>query len=177
MVKLQDMIFEIKYIEGDKNILADLLSRPGDLTKSTLPELHEVLISHAIIREGAIRHAQTPEFIESCGIKEEGLVIKDGLYYITRDGATQLLLPPKFRQDIIRTTHAFLHFGRKKTLDAIRKLYFWPGMYTSVLDYVRHWDQCQWNKRTNNKQVDSFFQDKQIQDRSCRFGRSTTSVN
>ena len=91
MVKLQDMIFEIKYVEGDKNILADLLSRPGDITKSTLPELHEVLISHAVIREDLddeIRRAQTPEFIESCGIKEEDLVIKDELYYITRDGAS-----------------------------------------------------------------------------------------
>ena len=121
------MIFEIKYIEDDKNILADLLSRPGNIAKSTLPELHKVLISHAVIREGLddeIRQAQTPEFIKSCGIKGEDLVIKDGLYYIIRDGATQLFLPPKFRQDIIRTTHAFGHFGRKKTLDAIRKLYF-----------------------------------------------------
>ena len=38
LVKLQDMTFEVKYIAGEKNVLADLLLRPGEIQKSSLKE-------------------------------------------------------------------------------------------------------------------------------------------
>ena len=42
LVKLQDYQFEIKHIDGDKNVLADLMSRPDGLTKVDCQRLRMV---------------------------------------------------------------------------------------------------------------------------------------
>ena len=47
----------------------------------------------------------------------------------------QLVLPPKFRSDMIYWAHDHpigSHFGLKKTLNKIQKKYYWPRMFTDI---------------------------------------------
>ena len=41
MVKLQGLTFDVKYIEGELNVMADLMSRPFNAVKASLQEVHE----------------------------------------------------------------------------------------------------------------------------------------
>jgi len=43
IVKLQGLTFDVQYVEGEKNVLADLMSRPHDVARSTLEEFHKML--------------------------------------------------------------------------------------------------------------------------------------
>ena len=48
VVKLQDMDFDIQYVKGEENVIADLLSRPAGVRKCTPEELHEYMNVSAI---------------------------------------------------------------------------------------------------------------------------------
>ena len=41
LAKIQDLVFDIRYVAGDDNIFADLMSRPEGVGKSTHEELLE----------------------------------------------------------------------------------------------------------------------------------------
>ena len=47
MVKLQGMTFEVNYIEGELNVLADLMSRPFEVARSSLEDFYKALKQRA----------------------------------------------------------------------------------------------------------------------------------
>ena len=104
MVKLQELDFEIQYVPGTSNILADLCSRPNDTTMSPLGELNvkNTLNAIKLLEENQeIINLQTPEFIES--IKSPGLNIEkiDNCFYETSTGLLRIILPSVFREIVI----------------------------------------------------------------------------
>ncbi|CAG8607996.1 7340_t:CDS:1 [Paraglomus occultum] len=44
---------------------------------------------------------------------------------------------------IIRDVHDLAHSGKRRTLDKIKELYWWPGMMNHVADYIESCDSCQ----------------------------------
>lgn len=73
----------------------------------------------------------------------------DGLlYYSPPDCALWLyVLPGPSHDTILHEAHnATQHLGRDKTLDTLRRYYFWPTMATVVETYVRSCHTCQRNK-------------------------------
>jgi hypothetical protein len=78
-------------------------------------------------------------------------VIKDDVLYRrykNKFGYTvlQLILPLKFRQQILTMAHDNImagHLGIKKTYEKISAHFFWPGIGRSVKDWCRSCDQCQ----------------------------------
>jgi hypothetical protein len=71
-------------------------------------------------------------------IGENSLLRYRGCAYIPRDMAV--------RNEIMRTNHddpQSGHFGRKRTLDVIRRKYFWHGMAKDIKAYVKTCDICQ----------------------------------
>ena len=75
LVRLQDMQFDVKYIEGAMNVLADLMSRPAGVQRSALKEVTRATVNAISLKgfEDEIRKFQTPDFIEACKIPEEHL--------------------------------------------------------------------------------------------------------
>lgn len=63
----------------------------------------------------------------------------------------QLVIPKNSRTDILEHYHDSLmgggHQGFERTYHAIKTHYYWPKMYTQVLDYVRGCTVCQQSKR------------------------------
>jgi hypothetical protein len=149
LVRLQDMTFEIEYIEGRKNVLADLMSRPPNVAKSSYEELHSEINVHAIklnYMNDIVQEAQTDEFVRSCGIPEEYIEVVNNLKYSMVSGFPRLLLPLKFTQEVCDLVHNLGHFGVKRTLNTIARQYFWPGMRKQISDTVRACQSCQINK-------------------------------
>ena len=57
----------------------------------------------------------------------------------------QLVIPPKFRNDILFWAHDHAiseHFGLVKTIDKLRKRYFWPLMYSETEKWIQSCIQC-----------------------------------
>jgi hypothetical protein len=76
-----------------------------------------------------------------------GLMRCDGAVYIPNDRSTKL--------KILRSNHDDPwqggHFGRKRTLDVIRRFYTWPGLANSVREYCKTCDVCQRMKVPRHK--------------------------
>ncbi|XP_064474611.1 uncharacterized protein LOC135388765 isoform X1 [Ornithodoros turicata] len=69
-------------------------------------------------------------------------------YYNDRKGRTldQLVVPRKYRQDILHLSHACSwsgHLGIRKTKDRLLQEYYWPGCFKDVENFVRSCDSCQ----------------------------------
>ena len=48
----------------------------------------------------------------------------------------QVVQSASTRRDLIKCTHDQGHLGRDQTYGALKDRYYWPKMYTDVLDYV-----------------------------------------
>jgi hypothetical protein len=71
-------------------------------------------------------------------ITGDGLLRYKGCVYVPKDHAV--------REEILRINHddpQGAHFGRERTLDAIRRKYFWHGMAKDIREYVKTCDICQ----------------------------------
>ena len=85
----------------------------------------------------------------------------DTLYHIyephkrTTEGVNkQLVIPPKFRSDVIYWGHNHVasgHFGFVKTLDKLRKRYYCPLMYSDVERWIRGCTRCSQRKGNRSK--------------------------
>jgi hypothetical protein len=117
LTRLQDMVFTVKYIPGQRNIFADLMSRPPGVERSTFDDFHENVNVNAICIDGLIdriKVLQTEAFIKSCKVKPDNLVRLDGLaYYAEGESTPRLLLPEELRAEVIETVHGLGHYGRR----------------------------------------------------------------
>ena len=149
LVKIQDMQFTVKHVSGEDNVLADLLSRPCGVEKSTFEELHQYLHANVISLDtltNRIKQAQTPQIAQEFKLKQEEVQVTDGAYFLTKSGNMQLLVPTEFRREILSAVHDFAHYGRRQTWRTIKKHYYWPGMTTEIQNYVKACPVCQENK-------------------------------
>lgn len=88
-------------------------------------------------------------------------VLEDKLLYL-REGEGQRLRVPcslkdKLWKDVLFECHdsASLgaHYAAAKTMDKVRKFYYWPGLPAFVSKYVATCDSCQRNKSMSGKQA------------------------
>jgi len=78
---------------------------------------------------------------------EEVLGIKDGLLY--RKGMLSILKDKNLKQTILESEHdskITRHMGQDKTIELIRRNFWWPKMDERIIDYVRSCNECQKNK-------------------------------
>ena len=148
-VKVQDLDYDIKYIRGEDNVLADLMSRPPGEQMSSYSELYNDVtlngMALSLLTEELLQ-AQTKEFIQSCNVSAEHLQYIDKFAYIVDKGYPRLIIPPEFRESLVSSIHGLGHFGRRRTLRAVAMLYWWKGMPSYVANYVRCCEACQRNK-------------------------------
>ena len=69
------------------------------------------------------------------------------------DGAVnQIVIPTKYRQDILKLAHEIPlsgHLGNKKTRNKIRKFFYWPNIFEDIRQWCASCPQCQKSRRTN----------------------------
>ena len=95
-------------------------------------------------------NAETQEVKTLWGLWET-LLVKDGVLYYKWfcevDGIERLLLvaPKQIRSSIFKELHCNRtagHFGRRRTIDSIRRRFYWPGMSSHIRLWVKQCNQC-----------------------------------
>ena len=148
-VKVQDLDYDIEYIPGEQNVLADFMSRPPGHEISPLADLHNEVVLNGIalsLLTPELKKAQTDDFIASTNIAPSDLKFIDGFAYNIDKGYPRLIVPPEFRESFVSNIHSLGHFGRRRTLRSVAMLYWWKGMPSYVARFVKCCDACQRNK-------------------------------
>jgi len=82
--------------------------------------------------------------------------------YISKDGyyfkGNQIVVPDEanLRRDVIDSVHSpsyAAHGGRDKTLELVKRTFYWPKMDQDVADFVKKCFKCQTNKSSNQKKA------------------------
>lgn len=138
---LQQFDTHIAYLPGEKNP-ADPLSRRPDLMINAVSTVRAVSDFLSAVRVG---YPADPAFTSEQATTTYQLV--DGLYY----HKSRLVIPavPALREQLLHEHHDVAtagHLGVDKTLAALQRLFYWPGMHASVREYVTTCDSCQRNK-------------------------------
>ena len=71
--------------------------------------------------------------------EEQGIIYHDEQVYV----------PEALRIQVMEENHdapLVGHYGQDRTLELVKRTYFWPGMQSSIRDYVRACQHCQRNK-------------------------------
>ncbi len=148
--------FEIKFIAGKLNVVADALSRRPD---HVLLNLYVFVSSVGTLLNRFISSYATDPFVAATTKK---FLLEPNCPYFFRD---ELLCyrdssGPRFYvpagndlRELIMSEHHDLgiagHLGVTKCLRYIRRQYYWPDMKRNVRNYIRSCEHCQRNKPSN----------------------------
>ncbi|GAA5873889.1 hypothetical protein JCM1840_000216 [Sporobolomyces johnsonii] len=150
-----DYDFQLLHVPGEKNSVADSLSRYSFPEEEPLAVMgiSETSLSATVLTkvrrayEGDSDAAKAREAAKTSGLFYE----QDGLLF-TDD--SRLLIPssPSLREALLFEAHdAAGHFGSLKTYSALARSFFWPGMGRDVKKYVGSCDGCQRMKSETRK--------------------------
>ena len=79
--------------------------------------------------------------VETWSIDARGLLRQDGKIYVPDDAA--------MRQELLRIHHddpLAGHFGTRRTMELVRRKFYWKGLGENVRDYVSSCTTCQRTK-------------------------------
>ena len=177
--KLQQYTFEIQYVEGIKNEIADALSRSPVFQHGK----DEIDVANSI----AIQQVEEYELNENVSVPLLDQMAKDDKnYQLIRQAITasthpndlppdhpgrsykadwhllgthnnlvtmgdRILVPKAARKDILRLVHK-AHLGQKRTVALASNLYFWRGMPKEIIQLVEACELCQVNSRFHQKE-------------------------
>ena len=129
---------------------------PVELHQAQLedPNIGDILIAKQSNCKPAIEHAKGQSLEYRRLLQQwEQLSMRDGL--LCRNyaqpsedkGWTQLVVPKKFRREILRDLHEGVtggHLGQEKTLSKLKERFYWPGHYNDVRDWCHAnlWIMC-----------------------------------
>ena len=160
--------FEVKYLEGRRNVVADGITRL-DTLKDVLKKPTEVS-SEVAIRNTVIASYSSPLLAEVATtgyspseVKQysegEQFYRRGGIWYKTASPKKQInrdrvCLPngTPFIAEALKGLHdepTSGHLGKDKTIELVRQRFFWPGMKKDVTDYVASCIICQKTKESN----------------------------
>ena len=154
---LADYTFDIRYIRGTENTVADALSRRPDdhLVPVTTAVATVMSVSvDAALLESIKAGYGNDKFAQRLLRNQESLPsvsVKDGLIFL----GNRLVIPRvgNVREELFRLAHDNLgHFGSEKSYATLYPDFYWPRMRTELEDaYLPGCDACQRNKGTTKR--------------------------
>ena len=152
---LEDFDYEIVYQQGKTNVVADALSRVrSDLNELTLVVIDSDLAT--LLKTAYSKDPATADLLRKVTAADptvKDFTLRNGLLYVAKDREL-LYIPadPDLKKKIFSDCHDSAtagHLGLEKTLDFIRRSFFWPSLATEVKAYVSSCLACQRNKPSN----------------------------
>ncbi|UYV67597.1 hypothetical protein LAZ67_5001331 [Cordylochernes scorpioides] len=119
--------YQVKYIQGTKQLEADLLSRNPFCG---LLDATQLKMCQSELRDN-------PKYVHQTS----------GLTTVTRRGVSKIVVPPSLRPTILREAHQkFNHPGISQLTRVISAQYFWSGMSIDIRAFVKNCNICQMSK-------------------------------
>lgn len=151
---LADYDYELSYVPGKLNTVADSLSRfsfphgQGEEPALAVRGISEHSLSHAVverIKKGYKNDAFCTQILGSLG-PSSAFSVREGLIYFE---GNRLVVPDdtELREALLHDSHDALgHLGPRKTLSRLSLSLFFPGMRKMVEKYIGSCDGCQRHK-------------------------------
>ena len=144
--KIQAYNFDIEYVKGTHNMVADALSRQGQLntiTSITDNWKDEIVAEYA-------KDPRTNEIVEGNITNDEIKIVEELILY---RGRILLAANSKVKRKIMKEYHdnpLSGHTGFYKTYKKVRERYSWKGLKKDIIKYVQECITCQKNKSEQN---------------------------
>lgn len=161
VLKLQGYIFTISHRKGKEHIVPDALSRiPVDEVAGielTSPEIDLDSIHFSDDDYQTLRRkiCESPSSYPDVKIVDKFVYIRVNHYQgdVEQESSCwKLWVPFKLRDSVIKRAHDLpisCHGGIVKTLELIRRHFFWPGLVRDVRQYIKSCETCKTTKAPN----------------------------
>lgn len=161
VLKLQGLKFNVSHRKGKDHVVPDALSRisEGEIYAAELIEPEINLDSEYF---DSMEYSSLRERIREDESKYPDIKIVDKYVYIRTEHYTgdesqenqswKLWIPKQLQTQVISRAHdnpVAAHGGTHKTLELIRRNFYWPGMVRDVRQYVQGCEVCKTTKATN----------------------------
>lgn len=164
-LKLQAYNFNIEYRRGSENTVADALSRMN-MEEITVGADDDIDPVHIDLNSPSFQHPDYVKFIELLTREDStktNMCVEDGKIFIntnvnsanlwTDNPEWKLVVPMPLRLGLIVQSHnspTAAHMGIAKTLERIRRRFYWIGIGKDVAEYVNKCESCKQNKSANS---------------------------
>ena len=147
--RLSPFSLQYEHVSGSNNVIADALSRTPEFyhIDALVLELEDRMsLQEAIAQdlEYQNRASEIEQSGESSAAGHNACKVVNGIIYRPK-GSIEVPNTPKFRTLLLRESHdqpLAGHFGRDRTLDLLRRKWYWKGMAKDVELYVQSCDKC-----------------------------------
>jgi len=150
MEYMDQFSYEIKYMKGKDNVVADGLSRRADYITAagvSFAAIDANIKEHIIASYGEDSNIASLEAAQDSRLRQQDdLWLYDGRLYIPEGKELRQRLLTEFHD-----TPMHGHLGVDKTLAALQQLFYWPKVVEDVRLYVKTCGSCQRNKPSNQK--------------------------
>lgn len=167
-LKLQGYRFKIEHRKGSQNIVPDALSRTNTDDLSEICGLSEIRNERGVFVDLKSEHFSSDDYKDLLRRVEDNidstpdLKIIDGYLYrrtehavgeqLADDMIWKLWIPKSMVPEVLQKHHddpLSSHCGINKTLERIRRYYFWPNLVWDVKNYVNSCEVCKSTKHPN----------------------------
>ena len=155
--RLSPFLIRWEHVSGKDNQIADALSRTPEFYQAgavvVTPE-DKLQLREAIAIDDEYQQ-KAKAVVKSCKTKGSpwfGFSVVDNVIY-RPEGTIEVPHVPKFRTALLTENHdrpMSGHFGRDRTLDLLKRKWYWRGMSKDVEEYVQSCDRCQKIKSGRN---------------------------
>lgn len=152
---LSEFDYEVKYKEGKDNVVADALSRRSDydLEKVNANAINMTTVNSGIELKQMLVKAYPVDpvcklilnhehkYQDHYEIKNQMIFTKENQVYIPDNKEIKTLILKEHHDNPVSG-----HIGATKTIELVKRNYYWPNMYNEIKEYVVTCLPCQQNK-------------------------------
>ena len=129
---------DVRYIKGERNIIADALSRPA-ISAVTVPAIDFAAMSTA---QDPAELLATASSLKLKRVHHNNVQ----LWCDVSGGRQRPLVPLQFRRPIFEALHGLSHAGTRPTIKLISSRFVWPGIRQQIRSWCRDCVPCQASK-------------------------------
>ena len=146
--------YEIVHKSRKFNVVADALSRMHMVECFPVSEVHPSLKMFQRLGQDYEKGDETRKILEESETHPEYKILQRKIYF-TGDGKLTLYIP---KGDLTNSVMSELHdscyasqLGIKRTIDLVKRDFYWPTFEKDVMEYVKTCDEYHRNKPSNQK--------------------------